>query len=444
MKTGGEAGPPAYIDVDRLIDEGRWSGLQRFVFFAIMIVFLVEGLDNQVMGTVLPALAHDWRQPAHAFATALAFGWAGAGVGTIAGGYFGDRFGRKPALIGSLLLFGLPAIATVFVHDIATLSVLRLIAGMGLGACDPSALALLTEFAPRRRQGRAIASALVVSLIGLGACGLIASLVLPTSGWRAMFLIVGVTPVAWAIVLMFTMAESPRHLAKLPAQRPAFIALLRRLGHTVADDARVLAPEGPVLSPVSALFSRPQLPSTLCLWTGFMFAFLASGAVFSWAPTMMARAGLGMAGAGEATLAQSIGGIFGTMLAGPLTERLGGVRSTQLFALAAAIGAAILMAAMAVHLSHPILLPVLLALEGGLLSGVMTSLFGSAAQIYPSGSRASGIGFAGALGRVGAILSSYAGVWAYEAAGGPGLFAIPLCASGSVLAAMLMLQKKAR
>lgn len=433
---------PQAVNIERLIDDGPWSAFQKLVLLAIVLVFLVEGLDNQIMATVLPALAADWNLPAHAFAPAIAVGWAGAGIGAVAGGYVADRFGRKPALIGSLLLFGLPTLATVLVHDVTGLAMLRLLAGIGLGSCDPSALTLLTEYTPRRRQGRAIALALVVSLIGIGGCGLIATFVLPAWGWRALFLIVGTTPVVWAAILAVALKESPKHLAKLPARRDKLIRLLALIGHPVPRDAHFVAGDAPPKAgPISSLVSKPLLPATLCLWAGFLFTYMATGTVFSWAPTLLVKAGLGMAGAGQATIAQSIGGVAGTLAAGALTERLGGLKAARLFALAAAAGAALLAAAFGVSAHTPLLLLALVGLEGGLLSGTMTSLFGAAAQIYPSVARATGIGTAGTFGRGGAILSSYVGVMAMEAGGGAGLFVVPLLASGLVVVAMTLLRQ---
>ena len=100
----------------------------------------------------------------------------------------------------------------------------------------------------------------------------------------------------------------------------------------------------------------------------------------------------------------------------------------------------ILAVTIALEPRSPFLLLALLAIEGGLLSGTMTALFASAAEIYPSASRSTGIGVAGALGRVGAIGSSYAGVTALELAGGPGYFAVTACAALLILVAVAKLR----
>ncbi len=421
------------VEIDHLIDQGPWSGLQRLVFFAILLVFLVEGFDNQVLATAIPAMGQDWKAPAHAFALPLALSWAGAGLGTVLGGYLADRIGRKTTLAGALLLFGFATAATPLVDTVAGLSVLRLIAGLGLGSCDPAALTLLAEHTPRRRQGRAIASALVVSLIGIGACGLVAAWILPTHGWRPLFLIVGGPPLMLAGALLLAIPESPRYLARRPSRRHELIRMLGRMGHQLDADAQFAGAERTVQNPISALFSKDLLRPTLSLWGGFLSAFLGVGALFSWAPTLLASLGLGVGLGGYATAAQSLGGIAGTFLGGMLTERFGGAASARILAAASAAGAMFLAGVTAIPSVQAPLVLLGLAIEGGLLSGTMTSLYAAAAEAYPSLSRSTGMGAAGALGRVGAVLSSFAGVAALEFGHGPGFFCVPLFASLAAL-----------
>jgi AAHS family 4-hydroxybenzoate transporter-like MFS transporter len=79
----------------------------------------------------------------------------------------------------------------------------------------------------------------------------------------------------------------------------------------------------------------------------------------------------------------------------------------------------------------------MLALTGGFINAVQTTMFALAAQVYPTVIRATGVGTAAALGRSGALLSTYAGAWALDT-GGPRAFflviASALTASGAALA----------
>ena len=65
----------------------------------------------------------------------------------------------------------------------------------------------------------------------------------------------------------------------------------------------------------------------------------------------------------------------------------------------------------------------MLAWTGGLINGVQTTMYALAAHVYPAAIRATGVGTAVAIGRVGGVGSSYAGAWALES--GPSqLFAL--------------------
>ena len=81
-------------------------------------------------------------------------------------GYWGDRFGRRTALIGCVAIFGLATIATAFVHGFFGLSIFRLITGMGTGGALPNVSALTAEFAPLRRRPTAVKLTLVCVPLG--------------------------------------------------------------------------------------------------------------------------------------------------------------------------------------------------------------------------------------------------------------------------------------
>ncbi|MFN7925373.1 MAG: MFS transporter [Bryobacteraceae bacterium] len=85
---------------------------------------IVDGFDIQILAFSIPSLAADWQVPRSAFAPVLALGLVGMAVGGPFIGYFGDRFGRRPALIASIALFAVATLSTAFVSTIVPLAVL--------------------------------------------------------------------------------------------------------------------------------------------------------------------------------------------------------------------------------------------------------------------------------------------------------------------------------
>jgi AAHS family 4-hydroxybenzoate transporter-like MFS transporter len=105
---------------------------------------------------------------------------------------------------------------------------------------------------------------------------------------------------------------------------------------------------------------------------------------------------------------------------------------------AGAVGGAIGLSMMRIDASQPVWpILVMLTLTGGLINAVQTTMYALAAHVYPSAVRATGVGTAASVGRLGAILSGYAGAWALDYRGSLSFFsliAIAMCATFASLA----------
>jgi AAHS family 4-hydroxybenzoate transporter-like MFS transporter len=113
------------LDPGRLIDEGTWSTYQKLLILGTAMTIIVDGLDNQLLPNAVPALIREWGVPRGAFTTALAIGPFGMMIGGLLGGLAGDRFGRRPTLIGCVALFGALTCLMALINSVAMLSTLR-------------------------------------------------------------------------------------------------------------------------------------------------------------------------------------------------------------------------------------------------------------------------------------------------------------------------------
>src|SRR5262249_23578508 len=143
---------PAKIDVGAVLDQGRWTLCQKALTLLAALAVIFDGFDIQILGFAIPSILREWHLARADFAPVLAIGLAGLCVGSPFAGYCGDRFGRRPALIGCVALFGAATIATAFSRSLIGLSILRFITGLGAGGAIPNAGALAAEFAPVRRR----------------------------------------------------------------------------------------------------------------------------------------------------------------------------------------------------------------------------------------------------------------------------------------------------
>ena len=140
------------IDVDRMLNDGRWTPYQQWLVGLTALTIIFDGFDNQLLGVALPTIMREWAAARSAFAPVVSLGYLGMMIGGTLGGYAGDRIGRRNALLGCMIVFGLATVAVATANDVGTLGVLRLLAGIGLGGAMPNAAALAAEYVPLRQR----------------------------------------------------------------------------------------------------------------------------------------------------------------------------------------------------------------------------------------------------------------------------------------------------
>ena len=155
------------FDVAALLDRSSWSTYQKLLTALAALAVIFDGFDIQVLGFAIPSLIREWHVARGDFGPVLAVGLAGMAVGGPLAGYCGDRFGRRVALIGCVVAFGLATIGTAMVHGLAGLTILRFVTGMGTGGALPNASALTAEFAPLRRRAMAVKLTLVCCITNI-------------------------------------------------------------------------------------------------------------------------------------------------------------------------------------------------------------------------------------------------------------------------------------
>ena len=154
------------IDVGSALDDAHWSGYQKLLVFATATTIILDGLDNQLLNAAVPALMREWSLPRPAFVPVQTSGMIGMMVGGAIGGFIGDRFGRRIALLGSVVSFGILTILVSFAGGVAMLTALRFFAGLGLGGAMPNAAALSSEYVPRRQRPFAVTLTIVCIPLG--------------------------------------------------------------------------------------------------------------------------------------------------------------------------------------------------------------------------------------------------------------------------------------
>jgi AAHS family 4-hydroxybenzoate transporter-like MFS transporter len=409
------------VDVGSLLDFGRWAAWQKLVTLLAAMAVLFDGFDIQILGVAIPSIMRDWHVARGAFAPIAALGLGGMAVGSPLAGYCGDRFGRRITLIGCVLIFGLATIATAFCDSLMQMGILRTLAGVGIGGALPNAAALTAEFAPLRRRAVAVTLTIVCVPLGSMIAGLAAARVLPALGWHTLYLIGGAAPLLYAILLAVALPESPRYLT-LHAERAAeLIRTLARMGHAFPEGTAFHTGHGRESGKAGSLkdlFSPELLQDTVGLWLGYFASLVATYLVLGWLPAMLASHGLEVGTASAGMAAYNFGGVFGVLVCSMIITRLGSRRPMLWSAFGGAASAlALLLVPIVPAGEHNVLIGGI-GLMGLFMNTVQTTMFALASHVYPTRVRATGVACAAAVGRGGAVISSFAGAAIIQAGGG--------------------------
>lgn len=422
-------------DVGQLLDRAAFSAYQKYVVALVALALLFDGLDSQVLGLAIPALIEDWGTTRALLAPVVAAGLIGMCIGTAVGGWAADRIGRKWALIASVALFGSATAGSALVDSVAALGGARFIVGLGLGGALPAATAMIAEFTPARSRSLGIAIGMVTIPVGSMLGGLISAAIIEDLGWRGLFALGGLLPVALALLFIWALPESPRFLLGRPERRVELAKLLAKAGCDADRDLAATAePAARARTPLRALFGTEIRVDTTLAWGAFFLTMLALYTVVSWGPAMLANADFALSFTGQALAAFAFGGITGSVVSGFMIRKLGSRSSQLMLAGGGALVAAVLAFMFGATMPAASTVLALLAALGFAITGMQNSMYILSAHLYSTAVRGTGIGAALAVGRLGAVASAFTGAWSVDRGGGALFFAA--IAAGLVIAGL--------
>ena len=396
------------FDVRQFIDEQPFSSYQLLVVSMCAMVVFIDGFDAQVMGFVAPALSAQLHIARVALGSVISSGTLGMMVGALIFGPLADRFGRKPVLVACALTFGIGSLITATATSVTQLTVFRVLTGFGMGGAMPNAIALTSEYTPKRTRNAAVITMFCGFAFGSAFAGWVAAAVIRKFGWQAVFLVGGAIPVVVAILLVTLLPESIRFLVIKGGHQKKISQYLSRItpGMVAGDEISVSADvrESRAFS-VRQLFTEGRSIVTLMLWTMFFMNLLNLWFLNNWLPTIMHDAGIQVETASLVTSLFQIGGIVGALLlAGTLGRRL----SFRILSVTYLGAAAFILFIGEAGASIPLLVMSILACGMGVIGG-QTVANALAADFYPTAIRATGLGWSLGVGRVGSILGPILG-----------------------------------
>lgn len=370
------------------------------VMFWCSVLMLFDGYDLVIYGSILPRLMHDWEL------SSVTAGFIGSGaffgmmVGALTLGSSSDRFGRRRVILLCLVLFGIAAFGNAFCTNTTEFALCRFLTGVGLGGMVPNIVALVTEMSPRSKRNVMVTIMLSFFSVGGVIAALTAKAVTPAFGWRANFLIAGI-PLLFFPVFYKCLPESLSYLLvqKRFAQAEP---LLHRYAPDFQGNAASLASTEDNHSPsrlrAIELFSSGRALDTLFLWIAFGMCMLMVYGLNTWLPKLMSANGYSLGSSLSFLITLNAGAIIGGLVSGSLADRYGGKPTLVFFFAVAAVSIGLLG-----YRHSDIVLNVLLMAAGATTIGTLCIVHAFAAHLYPASIRSTGVGWAAAAGRFGAM-----------------------------------------
>jgi len=391
-----------HIDLHKLADEARFSGFHRGVLLWCALIIIFDGYDLAVAGIALPSIMKQMGvSPTNAgfMVSSALFGMM---FGAIFLGTVADRIGRRMAIAICIALFSVFTAAAGLCSEPVSFSVMRFLAGLGIGGVMPNVVAQMTEYSPRKVRSTMVT--LMFSGYAIG--GMLAAVVgkglIETYGWPSVFLAAGL-PVLLIPVVLKAMPESMPFLIKTQqvARLQAIAVKLDPAFRPQPGDCFDLPQQDRDASaPIGKLFQEGRGFSTVMFWVAFFMCLFMVYALSSWLTKLMAGAGYTLGSALTFVLVLNFGGMFGAIGGGWLADR---------FPIKYVLVGMYLLAAVSITLlGYPVptsALFVLVGLAGASTIGTQIVTYAYVGQYYPMAVRSTGIGWASGVGRSGAILA---------------------------------------
>ncbi|WP_186055815.1 MFS transporter [Burkholderia gladioli] len=408
------------------LDRLPMSPFHRRIMWLIGIGMFFDGFDIYVASTVLGATLQSGFSTLTQNALFVSLTFLGMMLGSLVTGFLGDRFGRRFTYQANLAIFGIASLGAALAPNMTLLIACRFVMGLGLGAENVVGYSTLAEFVPPAKRGRLQGLMAVFVVSGLPVAGLIGLLLIPSLGWRAMFVVGGLGALGvW--YARKSLPESPRWLESVGRDDEAE-AIMTRI------ETEVAASRGgqPLPMPVAARAAAPSPASFRSLFAGSLLPRMIVGCVtlvvintllygfVTWLPTFFVHQGMSIAKSFGFALVMSVGAPIGSAI-GAFTADAWGRKPTIIGASLAAI----LFGAIYPFVASPTLLPViglLLTIPIYVLVALLFAVY--VPELFPTAVRLRASGLCNTLGRGATIVTPFIVVALFSRYGIVGVLAL--------------------
>jgi AAHS family benzoate transporter-like MFS transporter len=322
-------------------------------------------------------------------------------VGALTAGTVADRIGRQKLMVACVALFSLASGLCAMANSVGVFGLGRTLAGIGLGGLLPTAISMVSDYAPGARAALTIGMLMTAHHAGGILSAYVTLWVVEPLGWRAAFWIC-VTPLLSVPVLARFMPESLSFLlAKGRLDEAGQLA--RRF-----DVELPAAPAGKApadrWNSLANLFRGGEWTQTLLYWAASFGGLLLVYGVATWLPTLMRGEGYELGSALTFVVLFNLGGIVGMLVAGRAADRFGAPRISAIWFALTAAGVFLLSVRMPLGVTFLVVF-----LTGVFLNSAQTMIYATVSLRSEPANRATAVGWTSGMGRFGGVFGPWLG-----------------------------------
>ena len=425
-------------DPRQTIATAPMSWLQVIAVAVTIGLNALDGFDVLSISFASPGIAAEWGIDRAALGIVLSMELIGMALGSIFLGGVADKIGRRPTILGCLVVMTIGMWMATTVKGLVDLSIWRVITGLGIGGMLAAINAVAAEFANAKRRHLSVSIMAIGYPIGAVFGGLIVARLLRGHDWRSVFHF-GATATALFIPLVFFLVPESVHW--LTRKQPG--GALDKVNRTLARMGRAAVSALPVI-PLevrkrsgSDIFSPGLVTVTVLVTAAYFFHIMTFYFILKWVPKIVVDMGFTPSSAAGVLVWANVGGATGGAVLGILTQRFS-VKHLTIVVMILSTVMVVIFGRVPADLHK---LSVICAVAGFCTNAAIVGMYAIFAHAFPTHVRASGTGFGVGVGRGGSvvapILAGFLFKWGYE---------LPtvavLMSFGSVVAAGLLMLLK--
>jgi benzoate transport len=398
----------------------------------------LDGFDVLSISFASPGIAAEWGIDRAALGIVLSMELLGMAVGSLFLGGLADRIGRRPTIIGCLVLMAVGMYMASTATSVVNLSLWRVFTGLGIGGVLAAINAVAAEFSNAKYRNLNISLMAMGYPLGAVLGGLVAAQLLKGGDWRPVFHFGAIATAAFIPLVWFFVPESVAWLTnKQPTNALAKInASLRRMGYATINALPLLGEDSSGRKTTGeTIFSPAMIRTTVLVAMAYFFHITTFYYIIKWVPKIVVDMGFAASSAAGVLVWANVGGAIGGAVVGLLSHKL----NLRMVTTVVLVGSTIMVNIFGKGYADLATLSLVCACAGFFTNGSINGLYAIFARVFPSHMRASGTGFAIGIGRGGSVLAPIIAGYLFQAWGNNSLPLVSLLLSVGSLVAIVML-----